>query len=83
MTKPNSHFSVLFVDVAHPGEKRKDYMSLEVATEDESKGPVVMERDEQTKVHHFIPVSVRLCTFIFTCICLRESLNVNIKMYHN
>lgn len=33
----------------HQGDKRKDYMSLEVVPEDESKETEVMEEDEQTK----------------------------------
>lgn len=40
-------------------------MSLEEVPEDESKETEVMEEDEQTKVNHLNPVSIKFCTFIF------------------
>lgn len=49
-------------------------MSL-VVTEDESKEPIVMEKDEQTKVQ---PVSTQLCTFIFYL--KHASVYVRVKM---
>lgn len=51
----NCDISIKFVVARHPVDKRKDYMSLEVATEDELKETVVMEKDEQAKVNHLKP----------------------------
>lgn len=61
----NCDIYILFVVTEHQGDKRKDYMSLEVVPEDESKETEVMEEDEQTKVNHLNPVSIKFCTFIF------------------
>lgn len=61
----NCDIYILFAVTEHQGDKRKDYMSLEVVPEDESKETEVMEEDEQTKVNHLNPVSIKFCTFIF------------------
>lgn len=85
----NCDIYILFVVTEHQGDKRKDYMSLEVVPEDESKETEVMEEDEQTKVNHLNPVSIKFCTFIFlsqrsqVCESLCESLIVNIIMSLN
>lgn len=64
----NCDISIIFVVAGHQVDKRKDYMSLEVANEDELKETVVIKTDEQTKVKRIESSLHAFCTCIITLI---------------